>query len=101
MIGKLVTVTHVDVTTVTLRVEVVVRAPHEEAVIVGVEDTRLQADRGELTHLVRLGDLVAHVVADSGLVGLSAPGHLGGGSLGESLTSLRSDKVSWESGYGG
>ena len=63
MIGKLVTVTHVDVTTVTLRVEVVVRAPHEEAVVVGVEDTRLQADRGELAHLVRLGDLVAHVVA--------------------------------------
>ena len=63
MIRKLVTVTHVDVTTVTLRVEVVVRAPHEEAVIVGVEDTRLQADRGELAHLVRLGDLVAHVVA--------------------------------------
>lgn len=87
-------VTYVDVTTVTFSVEVVVRAPHEEAVVVGVQDSRLQADRGELAHLARLGDLVTHVVADSGLVGLSAPGHLGGGSLGESLTSLRSDNVS-------
>jgi hypothetical protein len=94
MIKGLVMVTYVDVTTVTFSVEVVVRAPHEEAVVVGVEDTRLQADRGELAHLAGLRDLVTHVVADSGLVGLSAPGHLGGGSLGESLTSLRSDNVS-------
>jgi hypothetical protein len=94
MIKGLVMVTYVDVTTVTFSVEVVVRAPHEEAVVVGVQDSRLQADRGELAHLARLGDLVTHVVADSGLVGLSAPGHLGGGSLGESLTSLRSDNVS-------
>jgi hypothetical protein len=94
MIKGLVMVTYVDVTTITFSVEVVVRAPHEEAVVVGVQDSRLQADRGELAHLARLGDLVTHVVADSGLVGLSAPGHLGGGSLGESLTSLRSDNVS-------
>jgi hypothetical protein len=87
-------VTYVDETTVTLSVEVDIRAGKVEAVVIGAEDTRLQADRGEQAHLVGLRDLVAHVVADRGLVGLSALGHLVGGGLGESLTSLGNRKVS-------
>ena len=92
-------VTYVDVATVTAAVEGVVGAGHKEAVVVGVEDTRLEADRRELAHLVGLGDLVALVVADSSLAGLSALDHLGDSGLSESLTGLSSKKVSREIGY--
>jgi hypothetical protein len=84
-------VTYVDVTTIALAVESVVRASHEKAVVVGVENTRLEADRRELADLVGLGDSVAHVVADSSLIRSGALAHLSNGSLSESLTGLDSD----------
>lgn len=91
-------VTYVDVATVTLAVEGVVGAGHEEAVIVGVEDTRLEADRRELAHLVGLGDLVAHVVADGSLAGAGALDHLGDSGLGKGFTGLSGEDVSRETG---
>lgn len=91
-------VTYVDVATVTAAVEGVVGAGHEEAVVVGVEDTRLEADRRELAHLVGLGDLVALVVADGSLAGAGALDHLGDSGLSESLTGLSSEKVSLRTG---
>lgn len=65
------------------------RTAHEEAVVVGVEQLLLEHDRGLLVHLVGVGDLVVHVVADSGAVvlGLGVPHGLDG-LLGEGLAGL-------------
>ncbi len=88
------TATYVDVTTIAEAVEVVVGAPHEEAVVVGVQNARLEADGSELAHLRGPGDPVVLVVADGGLTGPGTPGHLGDSRFREGFTGLDGDKIS-------
>ena len=58
-----------------------------------MQDAGLELDGGELADLVGLLDVVGHVVADGGLVGLARLVHLVYSGLGEGLTSLCDRKL--------